>query len=853
MIQKLLLTIFAIAFAFQSFSQTTIPANSQVSGTWTKSGSPYLIKGNISVPRNNTLVIEAGVQVRFDGKYMLGVYGNIKAIGAEGDTVRFYPQDTMNRWLGIRYFGSSQATDSAQFEYCQFEYAGPKLTNEECALKMTGGHFNIKHCLFTKNNGMYYPSSLSADSILSLNIENCYFYRNANVNTNPSLSSNRLIGVAFFSRGTIKNTIFESNVSKNPYSSLDDNSVNGDGSGGTLYINDYNAPQVSIEIIGCQFINNYCALQGAGIELKVRKNGKIQIKNCSFTNNRTGRYGCVTYIGNNSSSKSNMKLVIDSCSFSENIATNSFVGDGVSCITLIQFKTNDSVFVKNCLFEKNVARATVKIGTPFDGRQYLMNNVFRGNALWCVSAENSADVWSINNVYHNNMSLNLSESNSSTYYFRSINDAYLFNGPNIDTIELGQQFYGKYDNIFYRFDASTEINGGRGGMFKNCVFWGNRNYLNKITNISIGAGVIQEVSNCIFEGNPDSSILWTNDLNPNRPNPIVLTYQNNINANPLFVNPPSAYGPKGLNNNIDFHLLNTCSQLSPAYNTGSNSALSSWSNILDKDGNTRIVCDTIDIGPYELGTQKHRVKIAETPKDSTYCDNNLQMSIASTCNPNTKYQWQYLNGQTWSNLSNSNNSVWKSSQPLAGNYRVIYTQQDCNTSDTSRSIVVSLKPAPKPNLGRDTTIEQRASLTLNSGTFNTYKWQDASTSQTYTINGNSAGIGKKTYHIEVTSANGCYGKDSIEVTVTWNSSLENLLAKGWKIYPNPATDFIHVESPDSQEFEWILKDAFGREIQSNTSQSETSILTHDLPNGIYYLQIQTEKGSESLKVIKTGR
>ncbi len=96
-------------------AQTTITSFSQVAGTLTKSASPYYVKGNVFVPKDSTLIIEPGVQIRFDGKFQLSVYGNIKALGAEGDTIRFYPLDTNNRWKGIRYYGRSRVKDSAIF------------------------------------------------------------------------------------------------------------------------------------------------------------------------------------------------------------------------------------------------------------------------------------------------------------------------------------------------------------------------------------------------------------------------------------------------------------------------------------------------------------------------------------------------------------------------------------------------------------------------------------------------------------------------------------------------------------------------------------------------------------------
>jgi hypothetical protein len=44
-------------------AQTNVSGN--VSGTWTTGNSPYLVTGNIGVPADQTLVIQAGSESRF--------------------------------------------------------------------------------------------------------------------------------------------------------------------------------------------------------------------------------------------------------------------------------------------------------------------------------------------------------------------------------------------------------------------------------------------------------------------------------------------------------------------------------------------------------------------------------------------------------------------------------------------------------------------------------------------------------------------------------------------------------------------------------------------------------------------
>ena len=107
-------------FSFSLFSQTTItPGN--VNGIWTKAGNPYLITGEINIQNNNTLTIEPGVIVRFEGNYKLNVYGRLLAIGAVNDTILFMPQDTSVGWHGIRFLNSNtNLMDSSKLILCKF-------------------------------------------------------------------------------------------------------------------------------------------------------------------------------------------------------------------------------------------------------------------------------------------------------------------------------------------------------------------------------------------------------------------------------------------------------------------------------------------------------------------------------------------------------------------------------------------------------------------------------------------------------------------------------------------------------------------------------------------------------------
>ena len=103
-----------------------------VEGTWTVSGSPYIILGDITVPSDATLKIGPRVVVRFAGPYKLIVHGTLDARvreiellrrrNIEDHTIRFTTDKDANPegWGGIRFIG---AEDDCRLEGCVIEFA----------------------------------------------------------------------------------------------------------------------------------------------------------------------------------------------------------------------------------------------------------------------------------------------------------------------------------------------------------------------------------------------------------------------------------------------------------------------------------------------------------------------------------------------------------------------------------------------------------------------------------------------------------------------------------------------------------------------------------------------------------
>ena len=81
---------------------------------WTKDQSPYLVTGNVLVPKGETLIIDPGVDVQFNGEFYMQVEGAIQAIGTESERIKIYGVgEGVDRWTGIRV----QFDNGSLFDY----------------------------------------------------------------------------------------------------------------------------------------------------------------------------------------------------------------------------------------------------------------------------------------------------------------------------------------------------------------------------------------------------------------------------------------------------------------------------------------------------------------------------------------------------------------------------------------------------------------------------------------------------------------------------------------------------------------------------------------------------------------
>ncbi len=227
------------------------------SGTWSSAGSPYQVIGDITVPSGQALLIEAGVDVVFQGHYRFEVNGELQALGAEADSVSFWADNPVLGWGGIRFVG---ADPSSRLSFCSIRHG-----------KATGD----------------WPDNCGGGVSLwesDVDIEHCYLTENSASN----------LGGGFFCWGSeshISDTIFRDN-----FCSYD---------GGAIYFY-FSSGTIS----RCEVVDNSCSYYGAALALQ---DGYPEISYTLFANNHAGGQGGVMY-------SSWSRSVFNNCTLTENDA-----------------------------------------------------------------------------------------------------------------------------------------------------------------------------------------------------------------------------------------------------------------------------------------------------------------------------------------------------------------------------------------------------------------------------------------------------------------------------------------------------------------------------------------------------
>lgn len=365
--RNLIIIILALTGFTNAIAQTTIPGGN-VSGTWEASGSPYLIEGEITIPSGDSLVIEPGVDVIFQGHYKFIVNGWLEAIGTEQDSILFTPANTSEGWHGLRFIG---APDSSHLFYCTIQYGhamGGGADRYGGGIYCCNSNPAINHCIIQQNRAETYGGGIFCDNC-SPTIYHCTISGNLVyssscasgggifcwVNSSPIVSDCEIGGNSanngggIFAMNNSTPTLSNCAITQNSaiYNgggilcsfgssptinscNISDNSA--DWSGGGIFCSEDDTTIISY----CAISDNWAGANGGGIFTDF---SDAIIKHCTITGNSSDvRGGGIRFC--------RYSPALDSCTVSQNSAGE--YGGGISCIIA-------SPTISNCIITHNTA------------------------------------------------------------------------------------------------------------------------------------------------------------------------------------------------------------------------------------------------------------------------------------------------------------------------------------------------------------------------------------------------------------------------------------------------------------------------------------------------------------------
>ncbi len=143
--------------------------------TWTLADSPHYITNHVTVPDGETLTVEPGCQVLFNGFYALYVYGALVADGSPAERIIFssaQPNPAPYDWRRI-YFDN--ADPGTVLDNCDISYGGHYAN---VYIQDSGGNISVTNCSITHSfdAGIYLTTTGGTPSTPL--IEGCAFSEN---------------------------------------------------------------------------------------------------------------------------------------------------------------------------------------------------------------------------------------------------------------------------------------------------------------------------------------------------------------------------------------------------------------------------------------------------------------------------------------------------------------------------------------------------------------------------------------------------------------------------------------------------------------------------------------------------
>lgn len=707
--------ILALLLLSASYLRATDIPGGNISGVWTSENNPYIIQGDIRVAENESLLIEPGVEVRFNGGYKLSILGNFHAQGAADNPVTFTSNTGANVWRGVRLDSLAVSSDSARFEHCAIE----KMLQQGIFILKDRVRFD--HCTIRDNQSLYIGSIYVALS--NPVITNCHFENNNTSSqseggamyiwdASPLIANNTFINnSATYSGGAI--SIYRGNVATQPQIINNRFENNQAASGGAIVIHSNCVPLME----GNEFIGNSASYDGGAIWAGYVLAGEIQFTNNRFENNTANSDGGALYFVEVRAKFMNTLWQGNSCTSQG----GAFYADDYA-----QLVIEDSQFIGN---EGNQSGGLyINDHTSLDmNRCEFLNNT--GNSGAAFSPTYYCEVNVANTVFANNESL------GNAGAVRIVQ----FCPVNFNNCVFANNKAGNDGGVFTLYWDSDPI-------FRNCIFWGNRDGEGVSTywvNEYIWHTCEASFLNCIVEGGTDTFVFGDSNFN---------AYDNCLETDPLFLIPSAGIGAEF---DASATWWNVDEENSPCLDAGV-FVDGMYLGETDLSGNTRML-STIDIGAYEGGG-------SILPPQAISIEGNLEICIGSNLELLAEADSQAPYEVEWFNDDNpvGNTALLQMENPSAGAYYFIASNIAGEVYSDTLMLSFEETPSLNSNITHNCSLEGNGAITLDLEV----PFQSASIFYQGEMIGNSLvlnDLNEGIYSFEIESENGCWYQEEAEV------------------------------------------------------------------------------------------
>ena len=100
-----------------------------------------------------------------------------------------------------------------------------------------------------------------------------------------------------------------------------------------------------------------------------------------------------------------------------------------------------------------------------------------------------------------------------------------------------------------------------------------------------------------------------------------------------------------------------------------------------------------------------------------------------------------------------------------------------------------------------------------------------------------------------TSKENKYVKDTIKITLSNQTGISFASDKGFKLFPNPATDYIKILTSVSQT-EVVISDLLGHIVMQTKINSECNLKLSGLKSGIYIVRVKSGNKTNIVQLVK---